>query len=156
MRVLLLLVIIPLLVAYGAELGLGAHPCKLCYYERYIYMACVGVIAFCIIFKLENSAAAYILLLAIVLLGLGITGYHVAIEQGWLHETGSCGTGNLAADFEEFKRSLEGKNLVACDQSYKLFDLISMAQLNFFYLIGVITFVANRQLSLLKKLKTSK
>ncbi len=72
-----------LVVAYGAQLGLGMAPCELCYWERWPYRIAllIGVLAWLSPAPLRRmllwlGALAF-------LADIGIAGLHVGVEQGW-------------------------------------------------------------------------
>src|SRR5262245_23281781 len=71
---------------YIAQYGFNLQPCVLCLYQRkpYIFAAILGLQAF--FFTDKNKKATYILLLLcgiLFLVGMGIAGFHVGVEQGW-------------------------------------------------------------------------
>lgn len=141
MKKLLLLAILPLIAAYFVEWHGLAHPCKFCYYERYIFMAIILVAVIGIVSKLETNNLLGAIILGILLLGIGITCYHIGIEQGWIKDAGSCTSGGVKDSFSAFKKAIEGKDLVACDQPYYIYKGITLAQLNLFYLSGLVVYL---------------
>ena len=81
-----------LAAAFGAQHLGGLDPCILCIYQRWPYAAVIVLAALALavhrvgqlrIALIWGSGAAF-------LVGAGIAGYHVGIEQGWWPGTDAC------------------------------------------------------------------
>ncbi len=114
------------------EIILKVPPCKLCYYQRYIYVA---LITLCSLFFIRGYHLAKLLIVMILLLSSVILSfYHFGVELGWFSFESECTTGFAKANtFLEYKKMLKNKDIVSCDQSLFEFLGISMAGWNFIY-----------------------
>ena len=66
----------------------GLEPCPLCIEQRYPYL---GVIAAAVLGLWLGRPRVFLTLAALILLfEIGLAGYHVGIEQGWLALPASC------------------------------------------------------------------
>jgi len=78
-----------LLLAYGVEQFGGILPCHLCIYQRYVYQAilCTAFVPF-----INNNLSRFALLAQLVLLlcGIGLSVYHIGVEQKWWESAISC------------------------------------------------------------------
>lgn len=86
-----------LLVAWTATLGslffsdvMGFLPCPLCWYQR-ICMYPLAVILPIGLLRRDRGVAAYVLALALI--GISISSYHLMIERGFIQETTACKIG---------------------------------------------------------------
>jgi disulfide bond formation protein DsbB len=86
-----------LLVAWIATLGslffsdvMGFLPCPLCWYQR-ICMYPLAVILPIGILRRDRGVAVYVLALALI--GISISIYHLGIERGFIQETTACKVG---------------------------------------------------------------
>ena len=89
--------ILALLVALTATLGslyysevAGYTPCTFCWYQR-ILMYPLVLLIFIGIFRHTEALPAFVLPLS--LLGVGVSGYHVLLQNGLLGEAGTCAIG---------------------------------------------------------------
>ena len=124
--------------ALGSQYFGGLHPCELCIWQRWPYVA-TTVLALAA-FVLPRGARRVALALAglVFLAGAGIAAFHVGVEQGWWQGLAACG-GNLpeARTVEEMRAALMRQPVVRCDEvAWSLFG-ISMAGWNFLLSIGL-------------------
>src|SRR5512145_2645164 len=135
-------VLIASLAILGAALGFqylgGLEPCALCHWQRYPYVATIviGALAFgmsTVRPEPRRAIAALVALAsALFLAGMGVSAFHVGVEQGWWEGLATCGAPRgPARDIEELRRMLLGQKVVRCDEiAWSLFG-ISMAGYNF-------------------------
>ena len=120
-------------VAYVAEYGFGLDPCVLCLYQRVPYAA-VAVLAWAaILIRRDGGRRAALALAGLALLiGAGIAGYHVGVEQRWWVGTAACGgTVTSAQTVEQLMAQLQGaKPQPRCDEAAWTLFGISMAGYN--------------------------
>lgn len=91
--------VIALASAYTAQFGFGLEPCVLCLWQRIPYAAAILLGIFGLIARNNNKlVAVFVLLSALALLiGAGIAGYHVGVEERWW----VSGVEGCAVSFEE-------------------------------------------------------
>jgi len=118
-----------LLAAFGFQHIGGLDPCVLCVYQRWPWVAVVvlGAAAF----ALGGNRALLALAVLALLVGAGIGGFHVGVEQHWWTGTAECG-GQIGAaqTVDDLKRQLLATEVARCDEvAWSLFG-ISMAGYN--------------------------
>lgn len=110
----------------------GVQACKLCHYERTVFMA-TGVIAFLGLLFPKHSRYWTILILGLAFLGgFALAGYHVAVQQHWVSLPSFCAANDFSAfdSVEALKEQLLNTPFVRCDQiTWSLFGL-SLAAYN--------------------------
>lgn len=116
-----------LLAASAATLGTallfqyvgGYPPCSLCHYQRWPYIAVIGLSAAALLFATRRplSTAFGLLAGAVLLAGCGVALYHVGVEQGVFEGPNSC-TSNLGAatTLDELRERLLAAPMVRCDE----------------------------------------
>jgi disulfide bond formation protein DsbB len=122
--------------AYISQYGFGLEPCALCLWQRYPYMATValGVLGalgggFAPVRRgsLQLAALAF-------LVGAGIAGFHVGVEQGWWEGLPSCSAPSMVSpdmSVEDLRRALEQRaQVVPCDEPAFTLLGVSMAGYN--------------------------
>lgn len=134
----------PMLVGLGAALALAVAlalqlvgklaPCPLCIYQRYPYLAVVLVCLVGLWWRPRLALAAAALALAV---NVGLAGYHVAVEQGWLPLPESCATVGSATTVEELRRQLAAAP-ARCDQISATFLGLSLAAWNGLYALALL------------------
>ena len=116
--------------AISSEVFGGLAPCVLCLYQRipYAITIALGLIGF----AAPRLFIASMLLAALAfLVGGGIGGFHVGVEQGWWEGTESCvGSQDKAASIDELRAQIMATPVIRCnDIQWSLFG-ISMAGYN--------------------------
>lgn len=113
--------------AFTLQFGFREAPCHLCVLERWPWVIVVltGALAAALGRPRAGLAVASLALLA----GAGLSGYHVAVEQGWLALPGGCVAGGEARDIEEL-RALLFTAQPTCDQVSVRFMGVSLAAWN--------------------------
>ncbi len=126
-----------LLSAISAQYFFGLLPCKLCLYQRYLYLLAL-CISLCGIFISESKQKYCIMLFVVVLLILfcqiilGI--YHVGIENKWWTSSISCVNRNVnELSFEQYKDAIMSAPLVLCDVRQTTVWKFSMTELATIY-----------------------
>ncbi|AIF80657.1 disulfide bond formation protein [endosymbiont of Acanthamoeba sp. UWC8] len=141
--------------AKAAEIILKVPPCKLCYYQRYIY----GLLIFlCSIFFIGRFHILKLVIVLTLLISSSVLSfYHMGIEQKWFAYESECTTTfKKASTFLEYKKMLKNKDIVTCDQSLFEFLGISIAAWNFIYttLILLITLIISMKFNWFKDEET--
>ena len=113
---------------------LGLAPCVLCVWQRWpwVAVALIGLLgAFLLPARLRPAALG--LAAVTLLVGAGIAGFHVGVEQQWWAGTAECGSGNLygsGASVADIRRQLMSTPVVRCDEVAWSLAGISMAGWN--------------------------
>lgn len=111
----------------------GLDPCVLCIYQRWAWAAVIAASVLALAFA-RNGAAARILLVLTglaMLIGAGLAGFHVGVEQHWWAGTSECsGITGKAQTVEELKRQLFATPVTRCDEVAWSLAGISMAGWN--------------------------
>jgi disulfide bond formation protein DsbB len=131
--VVLLFSIATLGIALIAQYGFGLRPCALCIWQRWPYAATILLSALAVIL-LKGGTRTAALLLALCcgafLIGAGIAGFHVGVEQHWWSGTAACAGAAGGNSLEALRAQIVGAPVVRCDEAaWSLFG-ISMAGWN--------------------------
>ncbi len=130
---LLLAIAAILLAALGFQHLGGVAPCELCYYQRIAYATAAGLALLALLAAGRPVAAALLALAGLVLLvNVGIAGYHVGVEQHWWTGTLGCSGDQVgsAASVEDLRAQIMAAPVVRCDEvAWSLWG-ISMAGWN--------------------------
>ncbi len=115
--------------ALGSQYVGGLHPCELCLWQRWPWAAAavLGIAG-----SLVPQAARWLMALAVLtlLVGAGIAGYHVGVEQGLWAGTSACGGTATPTDIEALRRQLMAAPVVRCDTPALVVLGLSMAAWN--------------------------
>ena len=125
--------------AIASERWGGLLPCPLCLWQRWPYWAVIALMLVAIMVpsrKMDGMARAGLLALAggAFVVGAGLAGYHVGVEQGWWPGLAACGATGPALQpglgSDDLRRQLLDTPVVRCDRpAWTLFG-ISMAGYN--------------------------
>jgi len=110
----------------------GLQPCELCLWQRWAYVAAIGIGAVAFSLPHGRTRAAMIGLAALAFLGgAGIAFFHVGVEQHWWRGLATCSAGGgVATSLEALKAQIMAAPLNRCDEvQFQLFGL-SMAGWN--------------------------
>ena len=128
--------------AHASQLIWNLFPCKLCLQQRDIYWAAIAVAALGLVGQRLTQSPRLSLLtclcLAIVfLVGIGVSGYHVGVEQGLFHAGCTVDTFDPDASLLE---SLQGSITVGkCDEAvWVVPGILSMAGANVIASLGLL------------------
>lgn len=117
--------------AFAFEHVAGLAPCVLCWWQRYAWMAVLGLAAPAAALGGRAGATLFALAAAAALAGAGIALYHVGVEQHWWSGTAQCGVApGAAASVEDRLRQLLAAPVVRCDEIAWSFAGLSMAAWN--------------------------
>lgn len=116
-----------LVMAFTLQYGLGFAPCHLCILERWPWAVVAASAAAGLALGRPRLAAA--LAIPALLVGVGLSGYHVAVEQGWAALPSSCVAGGSATSIDELRAQL-GSAAPTCDQVSAAFLGLSLAAWN--------------------------
>lgn len=122
----------------------GLHPCVLCLYQRWPYVATIGLAGIGAMLARRNpgQARAVLALCGLVfLVGAGIAIFHVGVELHWWAGTASCGdpTGSVGT-IEGLRQQLLKQPVVRCDAVAWSFLGVSMAGWNALLSFGLAGF----------------
>lgn len=121
----------------------GLAPCVLCIWQRWPWL----VVGLAMLAALRVPVAAQNRLLALaaaaLLVGAGIAGFHVGVEQGWWAGTAECVGGAPTPDsVEALRAQLFAKPAPRCDRPAWLLFGVSMAGWNFALSLALALFAA--------------
>lgn len=128
--------------AFGFQAA-GYHPCEMCWWQRYPYMAIIAWVAAARLMKLNLGLVAG-LCAGLFAIDAGLAGFHAGVEQKWWEGITTC-TADLALDgnLEDALDAIMNAPVVRCDEiAWSLFG-ISMAGYNFF-IAAVMTVITGR------------
>lgn len=127
-------------LALVAEKVAGLKPCKLCLYQRYIYLSIIIVGSLCLKF-FRSKLLKYMLAINLVALSI-LSLYHVLYEKDYIKISPICDStlqiDNLSR--EEIKELLIKESYQSCKNPVYILKTISFAELNFYYsclLLGI-------------------
>ena len=142
----LLLGVMALLALAGAYMGefvLGLKPCVLCLYERYIYWGVFGLAMIAFVLPQRQIHLGILTLITLAALGqLGLSVYHVAVEQGVVAPPSMClaseiKVGSLSLD--DLRGEILATERVACNKVPWSLVGISLAGFNALYALTMTT-----------------
>ena len=113
--------------AYALQYLAGFEPCQLCYWQRYPYMAVIAVAAVSVASRFVRLGL--LLALVLFLIGIGLSLYHVGVEQGIFALPAGCAAGGTATTVEELRAQLMTA-APACDQVSVRFIGLSLSAWN--------------------------
>jgi len=132
-----------LAVVYTAQYGFGCEPCILCRYQRgpYYALLILGLFAAGTVRSQPKLGLGFLMLcLAAILTGLGISGYHVGVEQQWWMGPKACGGAlPVTDDIEVLRQYLLNRPVVDCSVPMCKVGL-SMTGWNFLLSLGLAGF----------------
>ena len=133
----------------------GLKPCTLCIYQRVPYGLTIALGLLALLSgrlmappRLRSQAKRILYLSALMfLVGGGIAGFHVGVEEGWWEFASTCTSGSSEGlTPEELRKQLLSTPIVRCDEvQWSMFG-ISMAGYNFFIstALALITYMLAR------------
>lgn len=117
---------VTLLAVFALQYLGGLAPCQMCIWQRWPFAALI-------VLGLAGAAwsprLALILAVPLMLVSIGLAGYHVAVEQGWLALPAGCAAGAGAGSVAELKALLV-EAPPSCDQVDFKFLGLSLAAWN--------------------------
>ena len=139
LNILLILNISILSIAYFIEYILKIPPCFMCLYQRIPYFVAFFLILLSL-FKIINFKNLIIILIILTLINIGLSFYHIGIEQGFFNELNTCKDEINASNTKDLLSQLKSKGVVSCKEvGFTIFGL-SLATINFIVNTGLILF----------------
>ena len=123
-KLIFIISIIALALAFFIEYILGHQPCNLCVLERIPYL--LAIIIIILNYKFVNLEKYFILLLILIFLTATILSlYHLGIEQGYIEESLVCDLkkGSDLLSKEDILEQLKEKNISCRDVTFKIMGL---------------------------------
>ena len=123
-KLIFLISIIALTLAFFIEHVLGHQPCNLCILQRIPYLLALIIIV--LNYKFIYFEKHFILLLILIFLVATILSlYHLGIEQGFIEESFVCDlkNGSNLLSKEDILRQLQEKNVSCKDVTFKILGL---------------------------------
>ena len=121
------------LTGYVMEHYVGVLACKMCHYERDVFIGAGALSLLSLIFLPHRFQHYAVLVLGFIFLGGALlAGYHVAIQQHWVALPAFCAANDFSAfeSIEALREQLLNTPFVRCDQiTWSLFGL-SLAAYN--------------------------
>ena len=128
-----------LISAYFIEYILKVPTCAMCIYQRIPYFLSILIIVIFFSKKIDFQKLI-IILIFFSLINIGISFYHVGIEQGFFSELSTCKDEINANTTKDLLNQLKSKGVVSCKEvSFTIFGL-SLATINFIVNTGLILF----------------
>lgn len=120
------------------QYGFGLAPCRMCIWQRWPFAALAGL---GLIGAFAWPRVMLTLAMLALLVSIGLGGYHVAVEQGWLALPAGCSTVGEAGSVEELKAMLKAAP-PTCDQVAFTFLGLSLAAWNVIASLALTLFTA--------------
>ena len=128
-----------LISAYCIEYILKVPACAMCIYQRIPYFLSILIIVIFFSKKIDFQKLI-IILIFFSLINIGISFYHVGIEQGFFSELSTCKDEINANTTKDLLNQLKSKGVVSCKEvGFTIFGL-SLATINFIVNTGLILF----------------
>ncbi|WP_235830188.1 disulfide bond formation protein B [Algihabitans albus] len=120
-----------LLGALAFEYIGGYPPCLLCHWQRYAHIAALGLALAALPLTGQARRFATIASALAFLVGAGIAGFHVGVEQGWWTGLPGCSAPDIQGlDVTQLRELLMQAEVVPCDEIAWSLIGISMAGWN--------------------------
>lgn len=126
-------------------------PCILCIYERYPYGAALLVSVYALWCQ-KNTKCMLKLLMLIFLISLGLSAYHIAVEQQWVIVPEACVTSmaNVQSVYDVAQQVSTAPTRLPCDQAAITFLGLSLTVYNaivsFLLAVGLISWFRKRNM----------
>ena len=124
LKLIFLISIIALTLAFFIEHVLGHQPCNLCILERIPYL--LSIIIILLNYKFIQLEKYFVLMLVIIFIAATILSlYHFSIEQGFIEESLVCNlkNGSNLLTKEDILKQLQEKNVNCKDVTFKILGL---------------------------------
>tara|TARA_B100001057_G_scaffold99100_1_gene95840 strand:- start:706 stop:1191 length:486 start_codon:yes stop_codon:yes gene_type:complete len=129
-KLILIISLISIIIAYFIEHALGHQPCNLCLIERIPYV--LSVLLVIINYMIRKNEKIFILLIILIFIfSFLISFYHFGIEQNFFNESAVCGVKN-SSDLISKQEILDQLNekIISCkDVTFRIFGL-SLTSIN--------------------------
>ena len=150
LKLIFILSLISIIIAYFIEYALGYQPCNLCLIERIPYILSIILISIIFIFK-KNEKFLILLLILIFFFSFLISIYHLGIEIGFIEESSVCGLKNAGETIskEELLKQLNEIYISCKDVTFRVFGLsltsINMITSLIITIITIKTYILNEK-----------
>ncbi len=130
--------------AFGFQLA-GYHPCEMCWWQRYPYMAIMAVALIATAMPSIPRKPTLLLLALLFAVDAGLAGYHAGVEQRWWEGITTCSSFVEVTDnVNDALDAIMNAPLIRCDEiAWSLFG-ISMAGYNFLLATAMTVFCLRR------------
>ena len=121
-KIIILISLSALILAYFIEYFLGHQPCNICLLERIPYVCSIIIVL--LNFKFNHFQKNFIFLLIVVFFSATLLSlYHLGIEQGLIQESLVCDlqSGSSSLSKEEIINQLKQKSVNCKDVTFKIF-----------------------------------
>jgi disulfide bond formation protein DsbB len=118
-----------LAAAFASQHLGGLAPCELCIWQRWPWLAAAILGAASVALPRHARLLLALGVLALIV-GAGIAGYHVGVEQKWWAGTAACGGTATPNDLEALRRLILATPVVRCDEPALVVLGLSMAAWN--------------------------
>jgi disulfide bond formation protein DsbB len=120
-----------LIGAYLFQYVGGLPPCTMCWWQRYAHFAVVGLASAALVAPAAPGRALAALAALAMLVGAGLGGFHLGVEQGWWQGPTACSGDTLGGlTLEQLRQGLDKARIVRCDEVLWSFLGVSMAGWN--------------------------
>lgn len=94
----------------------GLVPCEMCVWQRWpwVVAGCAAMVAALARTPDRVAEAAMVAVGVGFAVGIGLSGYHVGLEQGWWAASAGCGGGGTAATLDDLRRQVMAAPVVRC------------------------------------------
>lgn len=98
-------------------------PCALCIYERWPYFL-ILLLSITMLLREATKKIMFILIIAIAIISVLLTGYHIGVEHHIFRASESCGINyRRVNNLSDLNRQLLSQPLAQCDMPQKLFNI---------------------------------
>ena len=122
-------------LAFGFQYVGDLQPCALCLYQRFPHAIVIVLTVLAIFLSHRKPMFSWLMILTglTLLMGGGIAGFHVGVEQHWWKGTAECGSSVTPTTLEALRAQIMSQPVQYCDRvSWTLFG-ISMAGYNLIF-----------------------
>lgn len=131
------------LMSLYIQFGLGAVPCQMCWWQRYVHyavavLACVGAV------RPAYTRAVVAVSFPIACVGLGVAVWQVSAQQGWLPFPASCTShgDSVSASSDALLTAMQHTKVIPCDrENFRIFGL-TLATWNTPIMLGTLGWLA--------------
>lgn len=129
--------LIAVLSAHVVEAA-GFLPCKLCYYQRYIYYTLIAVSGFAMFFR--RKIIFLLLIISLLLAEFSVAFFHTGVEMKMFKYDSDCVIEELpTAEIEDVESILANDEIVRCDDPQIVLYGLSMAAWNTLFALLILT-----------------
>jgi len=97
----------PLVLALGAQYGLGIRPCFLCHLQRLPWIG-LALLAATVWARPSWERGVVVAAWGLIAVGVGLAGWHFGVEEGWFLQPSACrAAASEAASAEELLRQIQ-------------------------------------------------